>query len=186
VVITSALAGEGKTSTALNLALAIAQSKEKRVLVIDGDLRRPNVATYLGIRSGAGLAEVLEGECEPLDSTVCLDAHELYVMPVKGQSSNPTELLSSERLEWMLEEMREYCHSPTRGSWPITRTPWCSWCAPAWPPTKRWKKPLTCCRRDASWASCSTAPNICRALTITIITTVTRGAKSAAALCGTR
>lgn len=108
VLITSALAGEGKTSTALNLALSIAQSKEKRVLVIDGDMRRPNVAAYLGIRPGAGLAGVLEGENEPLDSTVCLDAHELYVLPVKAESPNPTELLSSERLELMLEELREY------------------------------------------------------------------------------
>jgi capsular exopolysaccharide synthesis family protein len=108
VLITSALAGEGKTSTALNLALSIAQSKEKRVLVIDGDLRRPNVAAYLGLRPGAGLAGVLEGEHEPLDSTVCLDAHELYVLPVKAESPNPTELLSSERLELMLEELREY------------------------------------------------------------------------------
>jgi capsular exopolysaccharide synthesis family protein len=108
VLITSALAGEGKTSTALNLALSIAQSKEKRVLVIDGDMRRPNVAAYLGIRPGAGLAGVLEGENEPLDSTVCLDAQELYVLPVKAESPNPTELLSSERLELMLEELREY------------------------------------------------------------------------------
>ncbi len=108
VVVTSALAGEGKTSTMLNLALAIAQSKEKRVLVIDGDLRRSNVGSYLGIRPNSGLASVLEGKCEPLDAVVCLDAQELYVMPVTGESSNPTELLSSERLEMMIEEMREY------------------------------------------------------------------------------
>ena len=112
VVVSSALAGEGKTATVLNLAMAIAQSKEKRVLVIDGDLRRPNVAAYLGIHPGSGsnsgLTGVLEGKCEPLDAVVCLDALELYVMPVTGESSNPTELLSSERLALMIEEMREY------------------------------------------------------------------------------
>src|SRR5215510_6222676 len=72
VVITSALAGEGKTATALNLALAIAQSKEHRVLVIDGDLRRPNVAPHLGLRTSAsdhlGFGGVLTGKADALGS----------------------------------------------------------------------------------------------------------------------
>lgn len=108
VVITSALAGEGKTSTTLNLALAVAQSKESRVLVIDGDLRRPNVASYLGMRPKLGLSEVLKGEIEPLDSIVCLDEPELYVLPISRESSNPTELLSSERFAETIKELRDY------------------------------------------------------------------------------
>jgi capsular exopolysaccharide synthesis family protein len=112
VVITSALAGEGKTSTALNLALAIAQSKEHRVLVIDGDLRRPNVASYLGLPARAsdrlGFGEVLAGKADTLDSIVCLDELELYVLPVSPVVANPTELLSSERLAEMIGELREY------------------------------------------------------------------------------
>lgn len=108
VVITSALASEGKTSTVLNLALAIAQSKEKRVLVIDGDLRSPNIAAYLGVAPKLGLEEVLEGKREPLDAIVCLDAHELYVLPVRAESEKPTELLSSGRLEMLVREVREY------------------------------------------------------------------------------
>ncbi len=108
VVITSALPGEGKTSTTLNLAFAIAQSKERRVLVIDGDLRRPTIASYLGIHPKTGLGEVLGGAADPLDTIFCLDEYDLYVLPVKRDSSSPTELLSSERLEKMIEEMREY------------------------------------------------------------------------------
>ncbi len=112
VVITSALAGEGKTATALNLALAIAQSKEHRALVIDGDLRRPNVASYLGLPARAndriGIGEVLTGKADALDSIVCLDDPELYVLPVGAVAANPTELLSSERLAEMIEELREY------------------------------------------------------------------------------
>ncbi|MGE0127189.1 MAG: CpsD/CapB family tyrosine-protein kinase [Blastocatellales bacterium] len=108
VVITSALAGEGKTSTTLNLALAVAQSKENRVLVIDGDLRRPNVATYLGMRPKVGLSEVLKGEVETLDSIVCLDEPELYVLPISRESANPTELLSSERFAETVRELRDY------------------------------------------------------------------------------
>jgi len=108
VVITSALAGEGKTSTALNLALAIAQSKESRALVLDGDLRRPNVASYLGMRAKAGLSEVLMGEIEALDSIVCLDEPELYVLPISREAANPTELLSRERFAETIRELRDY------------------------------------------------------------------------------
>ncbi|MDX2034375.1 MAG: CpsD/CapB family tyrosine-protein kinase [Blastocatellia bacterium] len=108
IVVTSAMAGEGKTSSVLNLALAIAQSKEKRVLVIDGDLRRPNVAAYLGLRPKTGLEAVLEGKRGALDSVFCLDGQELYVLPVGQEARNPTELLSSGRLDAMIEELRAY------------------------------------------------------------------------------
>ncbi len=112
VVITSAVPGEGKTSTALNLALAIAQSKEHRALVIDGDLRRPNIASYLGLRPRAnarsGFDEVLAGNANALDSIVCLDEQELYVLPVSREARNPTELLSSERFAETINELREY------------------------------------------------------------------------------
>jgi capsular exopolysaccharide synthesis family protein len=108
VTITSALAGEGKTSTVLNLAFAIAQSKEKRVLVIDGDLRRPNIASFLGLRPAAGLIETLTRENDVFDSIVSLDEHDLYLLPVKRESNNPTELLSSERLGEIFALLREY------------------------------------------------------------------------------
>jgi len=107
VAITSTLAGEGKTSTVINLGLAIAQS-EKRVLIIDGDLRRPNVAAYLGVNPKAGLGETLRGEAEPLDSLFTLEGHEMYVLAVSRESANPTELLSSERLVEMIAELRGY------------------------------------------------------------------------------
>ena len=108
VVITSALAGEGKTSTALNLAIAIAQSKENRVLVLDGDLRRPNVASYLGMRPKAGLSEALKGEIGVLDSVICVEEPELYVLPVSHEATNPTEMLSSERFAEAISELRDY------------------------------------------------------------------------------
>ena len=107
VTVTSTLAGEGKTSTVINLGLAIAQS-EKRVLVIDGDLRRPNVATYLGTRAKAGLGEALSGEGDPLDLLFTIEGHELYLLAVSRESANPTELLSSERLAEMIAGLRQY------------------------------------------------------------------------------
>ncbi len=108
IVITSAVAGEGKTSTLLNLACAIAQSKEKRVLVIDSDLRRPNVASYLGVKSEIGFEEVLKGDCEALEAVTLIEDHDLYVLPVCAAALNPTELLSSQRLGQALAELRRY------------------------------------------------------------------------------
>lgn len=107
VIITSTLAGEGKTSTTINLGLAIAQS-EKRVLVIDGDLRRPAVAEYLGTRAKAGFGEALRGEADPLDMLFTIEGHELYLLAVSRESSNPTELLSSERWAGMIIELRRH------------------------------------------------------------------------------
>lgn len=107
VTVTSTLAGEGKTSTVINLGLAIAQS-EKRVLIIDGDLRRPNVAAYLGVKPKVGLGETLAGEAAALDSLFTLEGQEMYVLAVSRESANPTELLSSERLVEMIAELRGY------------------------------------------------------------------------------
>jgi protein-tyrosine kinase len=108
IVITSSIAGEGKTATTLNLALAIAQSPNRRVLVIDGDLRRPNIASYLGLKPFAGFAEVLQEKTDLFDAISRLSEHDLYILPVKRETKTPTELLSSARFQEALRELRQY------------------------------------------------------------------------------
>jgi protein-tyrosine kinase len=108
IVLTSAIAGEGKTATTLNLALAIAQSPNRRVLVIDGDLRRPNIATYLALKPFTGFAEVLNDKADVFEAVTRLADHELYVLPVKRETANPTELLSSKRFQETLRELRQH------------------------------------------------------------------------------
>jgi protein-tyrosine kinase len=111
VTVTSAVADEGKTSTLLNLALSIAQSKERRILVIEGDLRRPSFSSYLAIQPGMGLNDVLSGERDLFSSIFCIQMSgglELYVLSVTEEAKNPTEMLSSERLGEMLAQLREY------------------------------------------------------------------------------
>lgn len=108
IVLTSATAGEGKTSTALNLAWAIAQSKEKRVLVIDSDLRRPSVSSYLGLSSGLGLSEVINEGRNVFSCIVRIDNQSLYVLSSNHEDSQPTELLSRERLGELFDELRQY------------------------------------------------------------------------------
>lgn len=105
IVVTSALAGEGKSSVAGNLALALSQVGT-RVCLVDGDLRRPSVASYFGLVPEAGLSTVLVGRAaitevlQPVDAGV--DAVTSGEIP-----PNPTELLSSRRFPAVLRELAD-------------------------------------------------------------------------------
>jgi Mrp family chromosome partitioning ATPase len=81
---------------------------DRRVLVIDGDLRRPSVAPYLGLKPVSGFAEVLQDKAEPFDAIARLAEHELYLLPVKRETTTPTELLSGPRFQAVLQELRRY------------------------------------------------------------------------------
>ncbi|HWQ32873.1 MAG TPA: CpsD/CapB family tyrosine-protein kinase [Blastocatellia bacterium] len=130
LVVTSAIAGEGKTSTSLNLSWAIANSRGRRVLLVDSDLRRPSVASYLGIAPAMGLTEILSGDCELLDPVIRVygkstepdldEDYQLYVLPVKGETRNPTELLSGVLMGEVLAEFRRYFDFIILDSPPVT------------------------------------------------------------------
>jgi len=94
VLITSAIPGEGKTSTAANLAIVLARNG-RRVLVVDGDLREPDIHTVLGVPSQPGLSEVLTGEASVEQALRCIDPFGLYCMPAGHPRSNPVPLLES-------------------------------------------------------------------------------------------
>ena len=108
ILATSAVAGEGKTSTVLNLAWAIAQSREKRVLVIDGDLRRPSVSPYLGLDFELGFGEVISEISEALPAIVRVADSTLYILSSSREEAQPAELLSKERVGEIIEELRKY------------------------------------------------------------------------------
>jgi capsular exopolysaccharide synthesis family protein len=110
VAITSPSPGDGKTVTTLNLAGALAQSSDARVLVIDADLRRPSVSEYLGLnRRLPGLAEAL-GRPEYTLASVArrLDGFNLSVLPAGQPQIAPYELLNSPRLEELLQDARRH------------------------------------------------------------------------------
>jgi capsular exopolysaccharide synthesis family protein len=100
--------GEGKSTTAVNLAYVIAE-KGSRVLLIDGDLRIPSVAKKLEIPNAPGLTDELmgkgAGEIEGFRSTL-LDT--LYIMPSGDIPPNPSELLGSQRMETVLNGLKEH------------------------------------------------------------------------------
>ena len=106
--VTSSMRGEGKSTTAINLAYVLAESG-KRVVLIDGDLRIPSVAKKMGIDGSFGLTDLLRGE-EVIDinrfKTTQLD--NWYVIPSGSLPPNPSELLGSRRMEATLEQLKEH------------------------------------------------------------------------------
>lgn len=108
VAFTSSVAGEGKTVSATNLALTAARAnREKRILLIDGDLRRSNVAQVLGIRGKPGLTEVLEGDAQLQDAIRRFQSTSLMVMPAGGTPEEPTQILASSRMKLLLKRLRD-------------------------------------------------------------------------------
>ena len=78
---TSPQSGEGKTTTAVNAALALGKGGRNRVVLVDADLRRPGVATMLGLRANKGLTDIVAGRASLDDCLWRFGADELYVLP---------------------------------------------------------------------------------------------------------
>ncbi|MDP6370357.1 MAG: CpsD/CapB family tyrosine-protein kinase, partial [Planctomycetota bacterium] len=107
IVMTSAVAGEGKTVATLNLAFALAEMPGTQVLVIDGDLHGPAVESYLELPRRQGLTEILSGDL-PMERGVRRTAVErVSVMGPGTLPLNPSELLGSDRMRALLNELKQ-------------------------------------------------------------------------------
>ena len=103
--ITSAVASEGKSTNCMNLAITFAENGA-RVLVLDCDMRRPNIARLLDCPVTPGLSNVLVGVCD-LEKAVQKNVYEnVDVLPAGDMPPNPTELLDSERMQELLDTLR--------------------------------------------------------------------------------
>ena len=105
VVVASANAGEGKSTAAINLAAVSAMGVGRKVLLIDCDLRRPKIHQSLGLEPQAGLAEVLMGEATFDEAVMKVDNLDLDALGVRSLPPNPSELLASDRMRELLEEV---------------------------------------------------------------------------------
>ncbi len=106
VMVVSALAGEGKSTTAANLAVTLAQA-DKKVVLVSADLRRPRVHEFFGLAGDRGLSEVLEGDRRAWESLRSGRIDNLWVMSSGKISSHPTELLQSHDMQELIAEQRE-------------------------------------------------------------------------------
>jgi capsular exopolysaccharide synthesis family protein len=106
IQVTSPGKGDGKTVTTLNLALTMAREFQRRVLVIDADLRHPRVHALLGLEAGPGLADVLTGHASLADAMVELPGHHLTVLRAGRAYDRPAEMLGSAPMRRLIDTLR--------------------------------------------------------------------------------
>ncbi|MHA7272360.1 tyrosine-protein kinase domain-containing protein [Arthrobacter sp. TMT4-20] len=106
VLITSSLPGEGKSTTAVNLAIALAQAGQS-VALVDADLRRPRVDEYLGLERNAGLTTALIGRADLKDLMQPWGKDELYVLTAGQIPPNPSELLGSDAMKNLIDDLEQ-------------------------------------------------------------------------------
>lgn len=106
IVVTSALPSEGKTTTAINLAMSIAAEKDLRVLLIDADFVKPRALQQLGVSATRGLIDVLEDpQLEISDVILKTDIEKLSLIPSGQPHARCTELLASTRMDDLIQEL---------------------------------------------------------------------------------
>jgi protein-tyrosine kinase len=106
LMITSSGGGEGKTITAINLAVTMAHGYDNTVLLVDADLRNSSVCRYLGITAEYGLSDVLAGTVDLGDVLIKTGIGKLTILPAGQLAENPAELLASEKMKRLIHEMK--------------------------------------------------------------------------------
>jgi capsular exopolysaccharide synthesis family protein len=106
IVVTSSVPGEGKSTTATNLAIALAQAGQT-VCLVDADLRRPMVNDYLGIDRNVGLTTALVGSADINDLLQPWGQDSLYVLASGQIPPNPSELLGSEEMKGLVGRLEQ-------------------------------------------------------------------------------
>jgi capsular exopolysaccharide synthesis family protein len=106
VLITSPQKGEGKSVTAANLALTMAQELQRRVVIVEADLRKPSLQQMFGLPIGPGLSEFLTGAVELTNVIKFLPQYHLAVIPGGAEPMNPAELLGSTAMRRLLDHLR--------------------------------------------------------------------------------
>jgi exopolysaccharide/PEP-CTERM locus tyrosine autokinase len=113
IMLASAMSGEGKTFTAINLAFSMAREKDVRVLLVDADVIKPQISKMFGIDEERGLLDALVDHDLDIESLIlATDVPNLSVLPAGPPSDQATELFSSARMVALLRELTR--HDPSR------------------------------------------------------------------------
>ena len=105
IMITSALPGEGKTFTALNLAMSIAAELDHTVMLVDADVARPSLLRSLGLDEGPGLLDLLDGSAQMHEVLLRTNVDKLTVLPSGTPHQRATEMLASDSMRRLLDDM---------------------------------------------------------------------------------
>ncbi|GHT92351.1 hypothetical protein FACS1894116_02400 [Betaproteobacteria bacterium] len=106
IMVTSALPGEGKSFTAINLAMSIAMEFDYTVLLVDADVARPSVLNRLGLRRERGLMDMLSGETKDLsDVLLRTNIDKLTILPAGMPHARATEMLAADAMSKLLEQI---------------------------------------------------------------------------------
>jgi capsular exopolysaccharide synthesis family protein len=109
VLITSTIPEEGKSTVSANLAITLAQRRQQKVLLLEGDLRRPSLSGKLGIREPLpGLSEWLQSDLGAITSIYHLQETGFWFLPAGGDSENNLELVRSERLSRLINQLTDW------------------------------------------------------------------------------
>lgn len=106
LAVTSPSPEAGKTVVSINLAMSIAHQTRHTAMLVDFDLRRPKVSSYLGIETEVSLNDVLAGEADVSEAMVNPNLPRLVVVPTKKPVEKPSEMLSSKRAERIITDLR--------------------------------------------------------------------------------
>ena len=106
IMVTSAMPSDGKTFVSSNLAVSIAQGIDEHVLLVDCDLRRPDIHKMFGLSTSDGLREHLSHKKELSDLIIKTKINKLSLLPAGHPTHNPSELLASGAMVSFLEEIR--------------------------------------------------------------------------------
>jgi capsular exopolysaccharide synthesis family protein len=104
---TSSQSGEGKTTTAVNAALALGKGGRNRVVLVDADLRRPGVHTMLGLRANKGLVDIVAGRASLDDCLWRFGADELYVLPAGTPPDDLSAVLYDPRMADLMAALKQ-------------------------------------------------------------------------------
>ncbi len=106
IMVTSSIGTEGKTVTAMNLAITLAQEYDHTVLLIDADLRQPDIHRHLNTENQKGLTDYLLNKAELSDILLKTELERLDVLPAGSRVDNPVELIMSDRMKGLLNELK--------------------------------------------------------------------------------
>jgi capsular exopolysaccharide synthesis family protein len=119
VLITSTIPQEGKTTVAANLAFTLARSTQQKILLLEGDVRRPALSQMLGLQGHPGICEWLRGDQKLTNCIYSVEDAGIWIMPAGSSPQNPLEVLQSVKLNALMAQLTEWFDSVIIDSPPV-------------------------------------------------------------------